>query len=630
MNQTDFKSQIQNALPIENYIGRFVALKKQGKYLKGLCPFHSEKTPSFTVTPEKGIYHCFGCGKGGDVITFVMEMDSLTFPEALEVLSAYTGIKKPKSSGKDQKQSLLFDINARASQVFSNFLNEPAASSIYQYIKNRNITDEALKAYYIGGSPDSWNFLTHKMKDSLPMLSELGLVKKGKNDYYDFFRNRLIFPIHDITGHVAGFGGRALPGNDKEAKYINSSESSVFHKGSTLYGLFQSLSSVKQEKEIYIVEGYMDVIGLFQQGIKNTAAPLGTAFTEEHLKILQRYTDKIILVMDGDQAGKKAALRACQILMKSPSIKTSVILLPEGRDAFDLASFENKETVRSVLENRIPSSRFLIYETLFPGWTENKIKTDNFKEFTAEIKKIYDINPSQSIQPDLEEKRNALERLFQFVSGIQTPLEQEIFLNEGAISLGLDPASVRSEMKKKNDMKPASGSTGKNTVNFHEQQDDPAVKKLIRIEREILTELIFSSHLMNLALEAMDQIFFFDEYSEILWRYLEGRYTTGNLWNSDDFVKFEIPRELISVFSGELISQTEKNIQERDESIILRQLINKHEEIRIKKEIKELEIRLPVADSVEQEVLLSSYNSLLKDLKERENLGRNIFDKTKQ
>ena len=631
MNQIDIKSQIQSALPIETYIGRYVSLKKQGKYFKGLCPFHQEKTPSFTVTPEKGMYHCFGCGRGGDVFTFVMEMEGLSFNEALDLLSAFTGIKKTLSSKKNTKYDAMLEINGRCMQLFSDFLYSDEGKTILNYTHGRKLGDEIIKEFHLGASPDSWQFVTNKYSDKLDILQETGLIKKGKSGYYDFFRNRLIFPIQDTAGHVIGFGGRALPGSDNEAKYLNSPESAVFHKGSTLYGLFNSLSAIRSEKEVYVVEGYLDVIGLFQQGIKNVVAPLGTAFTEEHPRILQRHSDKIILVMDGDSAGKKAAFRACNILLNSSSLKTSVILLPEGKDAFDLSVHESRGIIHKVLEQQISSSRFLLLEILFPGWSSKRIQSNEFLEYTTEIKKLYEMNPAQSIQPDMEEKRNALDRLFSFVADLQMPLERDIFLNEGAVALGLDPATVKTEMNKKNDEKSRIKTTGNNSagIGIAAKIDDPLLKKLIRCERELLAELLSTCTLMGRFLDEIAGIVFYDEHSEILWRYLEGSYTTGNLWSPDDFARFDIPRETMAAFAGEIIRQTEKLQDDRNVNLIVRQLLDRHEEIRLKKEMKTLENQLLVADSVEQEVLMSSYNKLLKELKELEINNRMTRDSEK-
>ncbi len=332
----DLKDRILSAVSIESYIGRFVTLKKQGKYYSGLCPFHQEKSPSFTVTPEKGLFHCFGCGAGGDLFTFVMKKENVDFTGALEILSRYAGIEAAPGQRSDPHKERLYKINETAESMFRKFFLSSEGSESMKYMLNRGIKKETLEVFRIGASPSQWRWLSESLPEARSELLELGLSRENKGSVYDFYRGRVIFPIHDLQGRVAGFGGRILEtasadssDSFKAAKYVNSSESPVFSKSSILYGLWFGLSTVRTEKTVIITEGYLDVIGFHQSGIKNTVAPLGTSLTENHLNLIQRYADSVIIILDGDKAGRAAAYRSAGLLLSQRGLQGSVVILPE-------------------------------------------------------------------------------------------------------------------------------------------------------------------------------------------------------------------------------------------------------------------------------------------------------------
>ncbi len=332
--------EIRSAVDIVDYIKDFVPLKRQGKSYVGICPFHEEKTPSFSVNPEKKYYHCFGCGASGDAFTFAKEYKHLSFLEAVEDVAKFAGIELKKLSASEilriDENDELYEINAFAAKYFNEMLEEsPTAKSVREYLKQRGIKPSTQKSFSLGYSPTQWDALYKNMvrnKLSIVKAVKLGLLDKSKNnDYYDKFRGRLMFPIHTPNGRVAAFGGRTLDPEQKTAKYINSPESPVYSKRKTLYGLYFSKEEIAKIDKAILVEGYMDVISLYQNGIKNVVAASGTSLTEEQVRLLSRYTKNIVVIFDADEAGKKAAKRSIEILLKF-HFDVRLLSLPSGED----------------------------------------------------------------------------------------------------------------------------------------------------------------------------------------------------------------------------------------------------------------------------------------------------------
>ena len=302
-------SLIREKTDIISVIGEYVHLINSGRTYKALCPFHKEKTPSFHVIPDKQIYHCFGCGKGGDVFSFLMNLEHLSFPEAVRFLAAKHGIEIPKDYDPDaEKRSDLYKVLTEASELFQKALYSPEGEIARNYLKDRQITEETIKKFKIGYAPESWDYITSRIgknQQSLNSLEKVDLVKARKegNGFYDTFRNRLMIPIFDVHGRVAGFGGRVFS-KDQEPKYLNSSESETFLKRSMLFNFREALPSIRRLNSAVIVEGYMDVISLWQSGITNAVASLGTALTSEQIQLLARNCENIYFCYDADSAGE--------------------------------------------------------------------------------------------------------------------------------------------------------------------------------------------------------------------------------------------------------------------------------------------------------------------------------------
>lgn len=428
----DKLSEIKNTVDIVDIISDVVTLKKTGKNYIGLCPFHSEKTPSFTVSPEKKIFHCFGCQAGGNVFTFIMKNEGISFPEAVRMIAAKCGIDIPAqrlSQGQKRKISereKLLDVNRQAKDYFCNILSNSATGKIAkEYLKKRKIDKDIIKSFALGYAQEGWdNLATYflKKKISPTLLEKSGLIiprKKG-GGFYDRFRARIIFPIFNISSQVIGFGGRVMDDSDlQNAKYLNSPETPVYNKSSSLYGLNRAKDKCRESKTVFIVEGYFDLLALHQHNITNSVATLGTSLTADHILILRGYigkTGKVILVYDSDDAGLKAAYRSIEKFDKG-YVDAKIMVLPDGYD---------------------PDSYLLKYGP---------------KSFMDECSRAKSI---MAFLIDFAEKKhgNSIEGKIQIISDMKTPLSaindsvaRSLYVKELAERLGIDESAVLEKVR---------------------------------------------------------------------------------------------------------------------------------------------------------------------------------------
>jgi len=342
---------ILSRVDIVQLIAEYIPLKRAGRNFRALCPFHHEKTPSFMISPDRQIYHCFGCGKGGNAIGFLIEYERLEFPEAVEALARRTGVVLPALTQQDTKTASLtaqlYRVNELACAFYTQILGSHAAGKIKDYLLKRGLRQDSIELFRLGCAPDKWDALISHLraKDfSLSVLEKAGLILSRKDGgFYDRFRNRIIFPITDIKSRVLAFGARVLPHGEKAgegvAKYVNSPETSVYIKGRNLFGLSFAKEAIRDNDLAVIVEGYLDFIIPFQGGVKNIVASCGTAFTPEQARLLKRYTHNVVVVYDPDKAGELAALRALDIFIEE-GMNVRVVSLPEGLDP-DLFVREN-------------------------------------------------------------------------------------------------------------------------------------------------------------------------------------------------------------------------------------------------------------------------------------------------
>ncbi len=367
----DTIDKIFETVRIEEVVGDFVSLKKRGVNLLGNCPFHNEKTPSFTVSPVKGIYKCFGCGKAGNSVNFIMEHEHYTYPDALKFLARKYNIEieedvqSNESIEEQNEKESLYIISSFAQKYFSTILhehNEGKAIGL-SYFKERGFTEETIQKFQLGFGLNEWSAFTEEaVKNGFKVdyLEKTGLtiVKEGKN--FDRFRGRTLFPIHNLSGRVIGFGGRILKPDPKAAKYINSPETDIYHKSRVLYGLFFAKKAIITEDNCYLVEGYTDVISLHQSGIENVVSSSGTSLTIEQIRLIGRYTKNITVLYDGDEAGIKASIRGIDLILEE-GLNVKVLLFPDGEDPDSFSKKVGKNELKEFIKNN--SKDFIVFKT---------------------------------------------------------------------------------------------------------------------------------------------------------------------------------------------------------------------------------------------------------------------------
>lgn len=383
--------EIRRRNDIVDVIAEYLPLKGSGANFKVLCPFHSEKTPSFTITRQKQIFHCFGCGVGGNVFHFIMKYEHMTFPEAVASLAKRSGVTLPKSRSRAQaspveaQKERLYSMNELAAELFHKLLlDAPQGEKARVYLKKRGIQEGSIARFKLGYAPAGWDGLLRYGAErgfQPQMLAEVGLVKARDNGqgFYDRFRDRLMFPIHNVLGRVVALGGRLLENLPEAPKYLNSPETAIYRKGTLLYGLHLAKQAIRADGRVLIVEGYLDLISLFQAGIENVVATLGTALTRSHVQLLKAYAKEAVLVFDGDTAGRSAALRGREYFLQGhvryflPGVHISslkgalegdlhakVVLLPQGHDPDTFVQHEGRDALLAMVREAQPFVEFLL------------------------------------------------------------------------------------------------------------------------------------------------------------------------------------------------------------------------------------------------------------------------------
>jgi DNA primase len=419
-------SQIQavkDATDIVALIGSRLSLQRSGSNFRGLCPFHSEKSPSFFVSETMQRYRCFGCGESGDVFSFLEKYEGMSFFEALESLAEAAGIqleKHARSQDDEQREQLLAVLNL-AKEYYHFLLTEhKTGTAARAYLKERGVTAESIKLFQLGVSPTTWDglltYLHGKKKYSLQLLEDAGLILKGKTGrYYDRFRNRLMFPLKNHRGQVVGFSGRLLSGDAKEAKYINSPETKLYHKSQMLFGYHELYQQIRTAKRVVVVEGEFDVISSAQAHVNEVVAIKGSALTEEHVKLLKRSAEQVLLALDTDAAGVKATRRAIEILQKHDT-ELRVIRVPGGKDPDELARAHPKEW-REAVKQSVTAYEFLIGAAL-----------------------------EQHDPSSPEGKRRIMQELAPVLAQLQHAVEREFYVQEIAAKLSVSVESVQNDI----------------------------------------------------------------------------------------------------------------------------------------------------------------------------------------
>ncbi|GAB2942834.1 DNA primase [Hymenobacter coalescens] len=414
--------QVLHYADIVEVVGDFVSLKKKGQNMWACCPFHHEKSPSFSVAPAKGIYKCFGCGKAGDVVRFVMDIESVSYPEAIKWLAKKYGVeikeeeRTPEQQLAQNERDSQYIVSDWAKNRYKTLLqdSEEGESIGWAYLKERGLNQQTIETFELGYSLDKWDDVLNSAQQAgfdVKYLEKTGLVIKREEDgrRYDRFRGRVMFPIHNISGRVVGFGARTLRRDEKAgAKYLNSPESEIYHKSDVLYGLFQAKQAIRQEELCYLVEGYLDVISLHQGGVKNVVASSGTSLTEGQIRLIGRYTDNVTVLYDGDAAGIRAALRGLDIILEN-GLNVRVVLFPDGDDPDSYIRKVGDKRFREFVEQN--SQDFISFKTRLVA---------------------------REAAQDPVKKAEAIREVLQSIAKVPDPLKRQVFLQQTSATFGID------------------------------------------------------------------------------------------------------------------------------------------------------------------------------------------------
>jgi len=458
--------RLLSKIDIVDVISSYLPLKQAGRNLKTNCPFHNEKTPSFVVSPEKQIFHCFGCHVGGNAISFVSKHEAISFYEALKKLAKQYNIDLPQTYYKKTNKSLNKAedlLTASANLYYKCLTTHKLGAYALEYFKKRNITLSTIKQFKLGFAPNSWDTLikaAFKKKYTKKDLLSAGLILEKNNKIYDRFRNRIIFPIYNITGNVIGFGARVL---DKSLpKYINSPDSPVFNKSNNLYGLNITKKEVLKQNEAILVEGYMDCIKLFQEGFKNVVATLGTSLTENHVKILKRYTSNILIIFDSDEAGIKACSRNIELFLKQ-DLFIKILTFKDVKDPDEFLEKFGKEKLKAYINKNAKS----------------------FFDFKLEqLQKQYNINDSNG-------KSKIANEIIKMLNHIQDAILKDEYLKKLSNVLNIEFESIKTQIKKNKVYSKKDSSADISLKDL--EKKDPKTLNLIKAEH-IITQLLIDKN----------------------------------------------------------------------------------------------------------------------------------------
>lgn len=401
--------EVRFASDIVSVVSGYLTLRQKGRNHFGLCPFHKEKTPSFSVNQELQIFHCFGCGAGGNVFTFLMKLEGLTFVEAVKLLAKQAGITLPEDAENyDQyrEKEALYYANNLAAQFYQESIRAESAAEARQYLQSRGISDQEYDIFGIGYAPNSWDSLIHYSTArslNIEVLHRAGLViQKDNGGFYDRFRGRITFAIKNLTGQVVGFGARRII-NDNSPKYINSPETDIYQKRFILYGLYQSRDTIRANDQVIIVEGYTDLTSLYRSQIRHVVATSGTALTEEHARLLRRYTANVILLYDADSAGAAAALRGADILLEN-GMEVKICMMPPGLDPDEFARTHSDEEVKRLVASAVPLLEFKLNKFETKQYSSTSQKASGTRDILASIAKVNDPIRRSFLVRDLAER----------------------------------------------------------------------------------------------------------------------------------------------------------------------------------------------------------------------------------
>ncbi|MFC1721987.1 DNA primase [Patescibacteria group bacterium] len=591
----DERDQIKDRIDIVELINDYVPLKKAGANFRAPCPLHQEKTPSFMVSPTKQIWHCFGCGKGGDVFTWLMEKESMEFPEALRTLAKRAGVElKPRNPKIWTQKNKLYEINNLAARYFHEAFKQSREGEIARgYMSKRKFTDDILEQFLVGYSPDSWEILNRWLRKkgySAEVILAAGLtVKKDQGGHYDRFRGRLMFPIKNTHGDVVAFGARQLQ-EKTGAKYINTPETDIYHKSWVMYGLDNARGEIRQQDLAVVVEGYTDVLASHQVGIKNVVASSGTALTEGHLELLKRYTSNLALAFDMDLAGDMATKRGIELAL-ARGFDIKIIKLPAGQDPADVA-LRSKESWQQAINQRQPIMEFFFADVLAG----------------RDLKKVGD-------------KKVVVKELLPIIKRIESEVERHHYLHDLASRLQVPEEALLASLQK--------------TDSFGDQRQNkttkPAAKDIASkpgevLEKRFLGLLLKQPQEMEYTLDHFDTDYLENRRLRTLYSQLEKLYNTNRSFTAEEFTKYlQIAERDLATEVLKLLLCIEKDFDGADVEILgeeLKACIFLLQKKYIKKRLQGLSDEIARAESVKDtnviEELSSEFTRLTNQLRETE------------
>lgn len=577
-NRNQIIDEIKSRCNIVDVIGSVVTLKKTGANYQGLCPFHNEKTPSFVVSETKQMFTCFGCHASGDVIEFVKKYYNLSFMEALEKLANQCGIKIEDSFNRGEKKDIYFEVNREAARFFFKALRANDNAGM-RYVINRGLTKETLHDFGIGYADESWNSLYNYLKAKgykEEVMLKLGLISESKGRYYDRFRNRVIFPIQNTAGKVIAFGGRAI--GDDMPKYLNSPETPVFSKKNNLYGLNITKNFVNESDCAILVEGYMDVISLFQGGVKNVSASLGTALTENQSKLLKRYTKNIVLSYDADSAGINAAIRGSEILHKE-GCKVRILHISDGKDPDDFIKSKGKLAYYKLVDEAMAYGDFRIQN----------------------IRNKYDINTTEGRVDFLKEAAKFLKSL--------SPVEADIYIDKIAKNYHISAGALRTEMGIGQDKEMVF------KTNVVDELQNESID-ITRIEQSIIKVILTDSKYFDEAKKNDD--IFVSQTGINIFKEIE------NIYNHDEEIDLDKLIENLEPGEVQAIKYIENNISLGGKAdAIFKECIKSHNEERLVNKEKEIIMQLSIADEQNNPEEIKRLTEALMQIQKEKSLGGN-------
>jgi len=608
--------EIKSKLGVEEVISSYLQLQRAGRNLKAKCPFHNEKTPSFIVNPERQIWHCFGCGEGGDIFTFVMKIEGLEFRGALKLLAERAGVKLENASYSDSgKKSRLFEIVEVSRKFYEECIKIKTGKKASEYLEKRGLSKNTIEKFQLGYAPKSWELLSKFLKNKGYKESEIfaaGMtVKKDRGGYYDRFRGRIMFPINNISGQTVGFSSRVMPGDDEsQAKYINTPETVIYNKSGILYGLDKAKIAIRKNDLCVMVEGNMDVIASFQAGVENVVAVSGTALTSGQLRIIKRYTNNIAFSFDLDSAGIKAANRGIELALQE-GMNVSIITVPEGKDPADCVK-NNPELWMNAVKNPKQIMEFY-FESVFAKY-----------------------NPDE-----IEDKKKIAGELLEIISKISNRIEQAHYLQILSEKLNVEEKVLAENLKDIKNSK--SNFQNRKSGNIENTQRAGAENRELRLQEKLLGFIINYPGLFKENFSEVEELFSNEKLKKI-YGLIKNIYLKGSELNEKSLNKLKEMLSLNNSFSdleedGEGIEDINRNEQNelfylwnktsfevetemensdsdmyKEASLCLANL----KKIKLQKELKKLERDIKIADKKNdresQELLMKEFNRCMKEL----------------